>query len=141
MARKHVVVIEDCPHEQLLTVRALRNHILSPDCQTISGGEEAIEHFRNSKVIPDLVLVDIKMPKVTGIDVVKQVTQFPHLEGVPFVMMTKSTMKRDIEDAYAAGACSYLVKHESSTKWMKELNATLHYWLHMNVNQRSTNVA
>lgn len=137
--RKHVVIIEDNPDEQNLTARVLRKHELQPTVTMLSDGAEALQWFRNSTTRPDLVLVDIKLPKVDGIEVVRIMKENPRYKSVPFVMLTTSDREEDIHAAYDAGAFSYLVKSidYNPAGWGREIKAAIYYWLGMNTTHKS----
>ena len=90
---------------------------------------------------PDLILLDIKIPKHDGIEVLKALKSNEHYKNTPVVMMTTSTMRSDINAAYSAGASSYLIKHTSLAEWNKEINKALDYWLNINRTEKSHDVA
>lgn len=137
---KHVVIIEDNPDEQNLMARVLRNHDLQPNVTMLNDGVEALDWFKLTTVVPDLVLVDIKLPRIDGIEVVKRMKENPRYATVPFVMLTTSTMESDILDAHRAGAASYLVKTIDGhpAEWGREVKGAITYWLSMNTTLKST---
>lgn len=136
---KRVVIIEDNPDEQNLMSRVLRNHELKPNVNMLNDGAEALSWFRTTTVIPDLVLVDIKLPKVSGLEVVRTVKANPRYLTTPFVVLTSSTMEEDIIAAHQAGAASYLVKSMDihPAEWGREVKGAVNYWLTMNTTLKS----
>jgi two-component system, response regulator len=113
-----ILMAEDNPEDAEMTLRALRRNNLANQLHWVKDGEEALEYLfcsgryagRNPARPPKLVLLDIKMPKVDGIDVLKRLKADPATRGIPVVVMTSSNEERDVIDAYRLGVNSYIVK-------------------------------
>ena len=138
---KYVLVIEDSPDDQLLLSRALSKSNFSPDLLMLNDGEEALNYIGVAGRVPDVIMLDVKIPKHDGIEVLRAIRQSEKLKDVPVIMMTTSTMRRDIVAAYSAGASSFLIKHSDTLEWNRELNVALDYWLTINRTANSEDVA
>lgn len=138
---KYIVVIEDNPDHQMLFTRSLRKISANPDVLMLNDGEEALAYIGKPGRMPDLIILDIKVPKYDGLQILKVVRASEHLKNTPVVMMTTSTMRADIHAAYSAGANSYLIKHHNVLQWNKELGEVLEYWMDKNRTVNSYDVA
>lgn len=139
--RKYIIVIEDNPDHQMLLTRSLLKRASSPDVLMLNDGEEALSYIGIPGRMPDLIMLDIKIPKLDGIEILKAIRKSDHLKNTPVVMMTTSTMRDDIHRSYSAGASSYLIKHIDILKWNKELGVVLDYWLDINRTVNSGDVS
>lgn len=138
---RYILVIEDSPDDQLLLTRAIGKSQPSPDILMLNDGEEALEFIRVFTRVPDLILLDIKIPKHDGHEVLMAFKASERFRDVPVIVMTTSTMHSDIAKAYRLGASSYLVKNASTAEWNKELNLAINYWLNINRTVNSKDVA
>jgi CheY-like chemotaxis protein len=114
---KRILLAEDDPNDVELTLAALGEYHLADDVFTVSDGAEALEYlFRRGQYadraegLPAVVLLDVKMPKVDGIEVLRQVKRTPTMCGVPVVMLTSSREEKDLVESYNLGANAYVVK-------------------------------
>ena len=139
-AYKYIVVIEDNPDHQMLFTRSLSKRPSSPDVLMLNDGEEALAYIGAPGRMPDLIMLDIKVPKLDGIEILKEIRKSDRLKNAPVVMMTTSTMREDIHRSYSAGASSYLIKHHNVLQWNKELGEVLDYWLDKNRTVNSVDV-
>lgn len=131
-----VVLVEDNPMDIDLTMRALaRNNFLNP-IQILRDGIEVlelIEKWKTGTPLPALILLDIKLPKITGLEVLKTLKSTAQTRCIPIVMLTSSTNEKDVNDAYRYGANSYIVKPVDFDKF-SELTSTLcDYWTLLNI--------
>lgn len=135
-----MLVIDDCEEDVALLQRAFLKAGLGVTLHTARDGEEAIEYlegkgkFRDRSVhpMPRLVLLDLKMPKMDGFDVLAWLSNHPKLKCLPVTVFSSSSQRRDIDRAYELGANSYLCK-PSNLKEYGELAELLHsYWLKLN---------
>lgn len=134
---KIVVLAEDNPAEQNLARRAFRT--AAPDCtlNVVENGEELLNYLHRREEYsdasaaprPDLVLLDLNMPKVDGRQVLRELKQTPHLRRIPIIVMSTSSAQHDIHLSYALGCSSYLVKPRTLPDLIEALRATTHYWL------------
>jgi two-component system, response regulator len=136
-----VLLVEDNINDAELTLRELRKHHLANACYHVKDGEEALdfifgtgkfESIRALTAPPKLILLDIQMPKVNGMEVLEKIKTDPRTKSTPVVMLTSSKEHPDIQKCYKLGANSYIVKpvnFESFTHAIKNIGF---YWLLLN---------
>jgi|ERR1051325_10965874 CheY-like chemotaxis protein len=134
-----ILIVEDNPHDLELTIRALRRNHVANNIVTVIDGEEALEFlFRRGRYEqrnghqPRVVFLDLKLPKVDGIDVLRAIRSDESTRMIPVVVVTSSAEERDRVETYGLGANSYVVKpidFENFTKTMAEVGF---YWLAIN---------
>lgn len=135
-----VLLVEDNPDDVLLTRRAfMRANLLNP-IQAIEDGDKAIAYLagnppfedRDRYPMPVLVLLDLKLPRRTGLEVLKWIRSVPTLKPLPVVVLTSSSENTDINSAYDLGANSYLVKPVGFDALFDMVKILQPYWLIMN---------
>jgi len=109
-----VLIVDDCADDRFLFARALRLSGLNGSIVEIEDGEKAIEYLQTEPP-PDFVLLDLKMPLVSGFEVLEWVRGQPALKKVPIVVLSSSPIPQDIEMAKKLGAREYIVKMDYST--------------------------
>ena len=136
-----IVLVEDNPNDAELITRSLKKHHLANRLVLLKDGAEALE-FLCSRSDPDrkrrdysprVVLLDIKLPKVDGIEVLRRMKSDEQTRGIPVVILTSSNEERDIKEAYSLGVNSFVtkpIKFEEFAKVVAELGL---YWLMVNV--------
>jgi two-component system response regulator len=135
-----ILLVEDEEAHVELTVRAIRKAGNANRVDTVHDGEEALDYLfnrgkysnRNQYPTPGLVLLDIKLPGVDGIDVLKKVKEDPELMKVPVVMLTTSEQTEDIEACYKYHANSYLTKPVGYKEFEEKIRGLDFYWMLMN---------
>ena len=136
-----ILLVEDNPDDAELTIRALKKHNLANSLFHVKNGEEALdflfatgpfEKTRDTAPPPRIVLLDIQMPKVTGIEVLEKVKSDPATKAIPIVMLTSSKEDPDIRRCYALGANSYIVKPVSFERFADAIRDLGYYWLLLN---------
>lgn len=129
-----ILLAEDSEADGEMTLRALRKNNLSNEVTWVRDGAEALDFiFGRDKYQgrigrPKLILLDIKMPKVDGIEVLRQVKQNPLTRAIPVVIMTSSAEERDIVESYDLGVNSYVVKPVEFTQFMDCVKQLGYYW-------------
>ncbi len=129
-----VLVAEDNEDHLFLTVRALRNMPgVTLDIDTVADGQQALDYLHGENGYaqakrPDLILLDIKMPKVDGLDVLRKLKSNPALRAIPTVMLTSSERPEDIDLAHVLGGNSYVTKPASVTSLTDRIAALGRYW-------------
>jgi two-component system response regulator len=135
-----IIIIDDNPYDVELTMRALKKHKLGDHVIWLKDGVEALDFFNNhffnlsgkSKIKPALVLLDLKLPKVNGQEVLEKIKKESQTRGIPIVMLSSSREHADIENAYRAGVNSYIVKpmdFDTFSEWIRQIGW---YWLYVN---------
>lgn len=135
-AALHILLVDDSPSDVELTVDAFRECGLAETIEVVRTGQAAIDRLERvtreprltAPTLPDLVLLDLKMPGIAGIDVLRRVKQDPLIRRIPVVVLTSSRDDRDRAAAYDAGANSYLVKPVSFDAMIETARALIGYW-------------
>jgi len=132
-----ILLAEDNPRDAEMTMRALRKINLGNKVHWVKDGEEVLDFLfrrsqyqdRKSEQMPKLILLDIKMPKVDGIEVLRVVKADPLLQPVPVVVMTSSNEERDMVDSYSLGVNSYIVKPVHFAEFVETVADIGLYWI------------
>lgn len=134
-----ILMVEDNPMDVELTLRALRKHRVSNPIGVARDGEEALDYvYRRGRFavhapIPSLILLDIRLPKLDGIEVLREIKGHPIYRTVPVVMLTTSQEEVDIRTSYELGANSYIVKPVDFDKFLEVVRQIDLYWLLTNL--------
>lgn len=138
MEGTEILLVEDDPRDAELTLRALRkNHVVN-DVLVLSDGAQALEHLLGRdgdgrrRPRPRLILLDLKLPKVDGMGVLRAVREDPELRLVPVVMLTSSREERDLLESYRLGVNSYIVKPVEFDAFIEAVRQVGLYWLLLN---------
>lgn len=132
-----ILFIEDSMDDAALTIRALIKSGFTNRLQHVKDGAEALDFLycrgvyalRNSSEFPKLILLDLKMPKVSGMQVLEKVKSDPDLKSIPVVILTSSKEDPDIKKCYALGANSYIVKPIDSNNFFLAIKEIGLYWM------------
>src|SRR5712691_9695203 len=139
-----ILLVEDNPNDVELTLRALRKHNLANKVQVASDGAEAIEIMfapdggdeRRRPARPRLVLLDLKMPRVDGLEVLRRLKADERTRALPVVVLTSSKEEPDVAAAYRLGANSYIVKPVDFESFARAVSEVGLYWLLLNEQPR-----
>lgn len=137
-----ILLIEDNKNDAELTIRALRKNNICNSLVHLKDGAMALDFLfgkgafagRNINHKPRIILLDLKMPKIDGLEVLKRIKEDAFTKMIPVVMLTSSREHPDIEKAYAMGANSYIVKPVDIDGFMKSITEMGMYWLNLNQN-------
>lgn len=130
-----ILLVEDNPVDVDLTLRAFNIHKSNSSIVVARDGEQAliqIELWDNGAPIPMVILLDLKLPKVDGLEVLKTLKSHPVYNTIPVVVLTSSADDRDISQAYKLGANSYIVKPVSFDKFIDVASQIELYWIELN---------
>ena len=134
-----ILLAEDNPHDAELAIRGLEKHNLANKIVWVKNGEQALDYvFRRGEFEgraddgPRLILLDLKMPKVDGIEVTRMVKSDERTRHIPVVIMTSSEEEKDVADSYSCGANSYIVKPLDFTSLVEVAAQVGFYWLAIN---------
>jgi CheY-like chemotaxis protein len=128
---RQIVLVEDNPVDIDLTLRAFAKRKLANPITVVRDGEEAmrmIDTWEQGETTPVLILLDLKLPKVDGLELLARLKKHPRLRMIPVVMLTTSAETRDVESAYTLGVNSYIVKPVSFDKFMDVTEKIEVYW-------------
>jgi len=130
-----ILLVEDNPVDMDLTLRAFAKHKLTNPVHVARDGEEAlawIPRWEAGEPLPAVVLLDLKLPRVDGLEVLRRIKTHPRLSVIPVVVLTSSTEGRDMQTAYQLGANSYIVKPVNFDKFMDVAAQIELYWAVLN---------
>ncbi len=135
----HILLVEDNDDHAMLIQLALEDHSLAFTLDRLCDGEEALQYIRRegeyeNRKVPDLVLLDINLPKVNGHEVLDELRKNKKLTAVPVVMLTTSNSEKDRELAYKLHVNSYLVKPLDAAKFQTMVQDLHQYWAIWNQN-------
>ncbi|MGE0394264.1 MAG: response regulator [Vicinamibacterales bacterium] len=132
---KRILVAEDNANDLELTLTALQEHGLANEVVAVRDGAEALDYLYcrgpflgRARGNPGVVLLDIKMPKVNGMDVLRQVKADPDLRTIPIVMLTSSREEADVVRSYDLGVNAYVVKPVEFTEFMSAVRELGVFW-------------
>lgn len=140
-----ILLVEDNINDAELTIRALRKHNLANDLFHVKDGEEALEFIfakgrykgRNSKNLPKVILLDLKLPKVDGLEVLKALKKHKETSIIPIVILTSSKEEQDLANSYELGVNSYIQKPVDFDNFVSAVSEIGLYWLLLNKNPYS----
>ncbi|GGR56380.1 response regulator [Deinococcus seoulensis] len=124
----HVLLVDDNPADLLLAQEVFHEHGDALSVTTCSGGSEALELLRAPGPRPDVVILDVNMPVMSGFEVLQAIKDDPALVWIPVVMLSTSSHPGDIERAYTLHASSYMVKSSSFQTFMEQVDAFVRFW-------------
>jgi CheY-like chemotaxis protein len=131
-----ILLAEDSPADAEMTLRALRKNNLANRVHWVKDGAEALEYiFRagtyaeRANYQPKLILLDIKMPKIDGIEVLRRLKEDPDARTIPVVVMTSSNEERDVIESYRLGVNSYIVKPVAFDAFLETVAKIGMYWV------------
>src|SRR5215468_310474 len=132
-----ILLVEDNQYDAEMTIRALKKVNLANKLVHLQDGEEAINFLfgkkefsdRDITILPKVILLDIKMPRVDGIEILKQIKANENTKKIPVVIMTSSKEEQDIINSYAIGVNSYVVKPVDFEGFAKAVSQLGLYWL------------
>jgi two-component system response regulator len=133
-----LILIEDNPDDAKLAVRELQKNNLVSNCLHLKDGEEAIRFFKTNimdvseseKQLPKLILLDLKMPKIDGLEVLKELKTHEKTRKIPIVIFSSSNEAKDIKNAYENGADSYIMKPVEFNEFKNVIKEIGLKWLH-----------
>jgi len=127
-----ILLVEDNPNDAELTQRAFRKSDLDVRLAIVRDGAEALDYLFGGKPRPKVVLLDLKLPKIDGIDVLRRIRAGERTRTIPVVVLTSSQEERDIVECYELGANSYVVKPVDFDQFYRTVSDIGAYWLVLN---------
>lgn len=135
-----ILLVEDNPNDAELTLLALRKNNLANNVVHVSDGEEALDFLfakgpyddRVVEEVPKVVFLDLKLPKVDGLEVLRAMKSDPRTHPIPVVILTSSNEERDVVESYRLGVNSYIVKPVDFDKFISAVHDLGMYWLLLN---------
>jgi two-component system response regulator len=135
-----ILLVEDNPDDVELTLRAFKKHNLTNRIQICRDGAEALDYVfgegpfagRNVDNTPRVILLDLKLPKVTGLEVLQRIKSDQRTQRIPVVVLTSSREERDLIESYRLGVNSYIVKPVNFEQFTEAVQKVGLYWLLLN---------
>lgn len=130
-----ILLVEDNPVDLDLTLRAFSAQKLSNPIDVARDGEEALDYFKKweqGSPLPLVILLDLKLPKISGLEVLEVIKKHPVFKTIPVVILTTSTESTDVKSAYQLGVNSYIVKPVDFSKFMEVAKQIELYWCLLN---------
>ncbi len=132
-ATKLILLVEDDPDHELLTIRALKKSNIANDVRVAHDGEEAINLlFGENAITPQVILLDLKLPKIDGLEVLRRIRAGETTRLLPVVVLTSSDEERDVVRSYQLGVNSYIRKPVSFNDFAEATRQLGMYWLVLN---------
>ncbi|MBI1783908.1 response regulator [Candidatus Sumerlaeota bacterium] len=140
MDNKIILLVEDNPDDEALTLRALKKNGIRNEVVVARDGVEALDYLfgtgsyagRDTSIMPELVLLDLKLPKVDGLEVLRQMRADNRTRILPVVILTSSKEQRDLISGYRLGANSYVHKPVDFVQFTEAVRQLGLYWLIIN---------
>lgn len=136
---KRILLAEDSPRDTELTINALAYHNLANEVVAVRDGAEALDYlYRRGQFAdrssgqPVVILLDLKMPKVDGIEVLRQIKSDPQLKMIPVVILTSSREEKDVVESYHLGVNAYIVKPVQFEKFVDAVKLVSVFWAVLN---------
>ena len=137
---KVILLVEDNPDDEVLTRRALKKNNIGNEVVVARDGAEALDYLfgtgayegRDTNVMPQVVLLDLKLPKVDGLEVLRRLRAGEHTKLLPLVVLTSSREQQDLVDSYDYGANSYIRKPVDFAQFVEAVRQLGLYWLVLN---------
>lgn len=138
--KKVILLVEDNPDDERLTLRALKKNNFLNDIVIARDGEEALDYLlgtgsyagRDMKIMPSLILLDIKLPKIDGLEVLNQIRSNPLTKGLAVVILTSSKEEQDLQTSYNLNVNSYIRKPVDFSHFVQVIKQIGFYWLVLN---------
>jgi two-component system response regulator len=129
---KTILLVEDNPNDAELTQRALKKGNILYRIDVITDGAQALEYLNSSPSLPTIVLLDLKLPKVDGIEVLRKIRAEERTRRLPVIILTSSREERDLIEGYSNGANSFIRKPIESEKFHEAVRQIGLYWMILN---------
>ena len=132
MEDKVILLVEDNADDEALTLRALRKNNIRNDVVVAHDGVEALDLLLQQELRPQVVLLDLKLPRVDGLEVLRQLRADPRTQLLPIVILTSSKEEQDMVQGYRLGANSYVRKPVDFEQFLQAVQQLGLYWLVLN---------
>ena len=140
MRKKIILLVEDNPDDELLAIRALEKNNIMNEVVVARDGAEALDYLfgsgaytgRDMSVMPQIILLDLKLPKIDGLEVLRRLRNDKRTKLLPVVVLTSSKEERDLTECYSLGANSYIRKPVNFAQFTEAIRQLGLYWLVLN---------
>jgi len=143
MHQKTILLVEDNPDDEVLTLRALRKSNITNEVTVVRDGQQALDYFffseaASTRPAPALVLLDLKLPKIDGLEVLRRIRADQRTRLQPVVILTSSKEEQDLVNGYRLGTNSYIRKPVDFDQFVEAVRQLGLYWLILNETPQST---
>lgn len=140
MSKKIILLVEDNPDDELLAIRALKKNNISNEVVVARDGVEALDYLfgtgahagRDMSEMPQIILLDLKLPKIDGLEVLRRLRNDQRTKLLPVVVLTSSKEEQDLTESYSLGANSYIRKPVDFAQFTEAIRQLGLYWLVLN---------
>ena len=140
MRKKIILLVEDNPDDEILAIRALEKNNIMNEVVVARDGAEALDYLfgagthagRDMSVMPQIILLDLKLPKIDGLEVLRRLRNDERTKLLPVVVLTSSKEDRDLTESYSLGANSYIRKPVNFAQFTEAIRQLGLYWLVLN---------
>jgi CheY-like chemotaxis protein len=142
---KIILIVDDSPKDVELTITCLTENNLVNEVVVAEDGVEALDYlykrgkFENAVGSPAIILLDIKMPRMDGVEVLRHIRSNPKFKFIPVIMLTSSFEEKDLIESYRLGANSYVVKPVDIVQFIDAIKVLGQYWAVINQTPRTRN--
>lgn len=145
---KRILLVEDNPNDEMLTIRAFKKNNIFNTIDVVRDGQEALDYLfcegeyssRDKTSNPQVILLDINLPKIDGLEVLRQLRANAQTEIIPVIIMTTSDEQNDLITSYKLGANSYIRKPVEFENFMSAIKTLGMYWLVLNLQPEDNSV-
>jgi two-component system response regulator len=135
-----ILLVEDNPNDAEMTLRALKKHHIQNTIKHVEDGADALDYIycrgafegRSQSAQPRLIILDLKLPKVDGLEVLRTIKGDPTTQSIPVVIMTSSREEKDLVESYHLGVNSYVLKPVGFESFVKAVSELGLYWMLLN---------
>ena len=135
-----ILIVEDNPNDAEMALRAMKKNNLANSIKVVGDGEEALDFIfargdyadRKDGAYPKIILLDLKLPKVDGLEVLREIKGAPETKQIPVIVLTSSREESDLVESYRLGVNSYIVKPVDFDKFVDSVRDVGFYWLLLN---------
>lgn len=135
-----ILIVEDNQNDVEMAIRALKKNNLSNEIQVVEDGAEALDFIyakgkyseRKQNKHPKIILLDLKLPKIDGLEVLREIKTNPETKRIPVILLTSSKEENDMVESYQLGVNSYIVKPVDFNKFVDAVKSIGYYWLLLN---------
>jgi two-component system response regulator len=136
MSNRTILLVEDNPDDEALTLRALKKNNILNEVAVARDGAQAIDHLFNGPSadlpLPSVILLDLQLPKVDGLEVLRRIRADERTHNIPVVVLTSSRLQEDILKCYRDGANAFVRKPVNFGDFATAINTLGMFWLHLN---------